>query len=362
MPTWFGRIIGITELTVNATATACAPCSVKPLDIMVVLDRTGSMCQSAPGVNDPNCTDLNNARAGIRTFASMLDPTTDKLGLALTPPVVNASMISNCGNPVGSGYKPWTGTPNPNVPAGDPNRNTNGQYYGYDAWWPYYTPDPRGSTPAHYVVASLEGADGYTPDDYVVRDAEWQLGSERRAVRIPAAARLHVRCGQHELLAVDRGGAVRAQSERTRQRPGRDHLHVGRRREHVADEPAGRALVEQPEPTATARAGAAFSRRPTSRPGGTVIYTIGYDLDAGSATPERCMQPLSNGHGGGSTPEQCGTWGCTAYDAIRAMATSPQNFYNKPNPGELDTIFRAIALDLNGSRGRLIDNTTPNLP
>ena len=89
VPTWFGRIIGITELTVNATATACAPCSVKPLDIMVVLDRTGSMCQSAPGVNDPNCTDLNNARAGIRTFASMLDPSTDKLGLALTPPVVD---------------------------------------------------------------------------------------------------------------------------------------------------------------------------------------------------------------------------------------------------------------------------------
>ena len=45
VPTWFGRIIGITDLTVNATATACAPCSVKPLDIMVVLDRTGSMCR-----------------------------------------------------------------------------------------------------------------------------------------------------------------------------------------------------------------------------------------------------------------------------------------------------------------------------
>ena len=75
------------------------------------------------------------------------------------------------------------------------------------------------------------------------------------------------------------------------------------------------------------------------------------------------MQPnLTTGHGGGSTPEQCGTWGCTAYDAIRAMATTPQHFYNKPNPGELDTIFRAIALDLAGSRGRLIDNTSPQLP
>ena len=64
VPTWFGRIIGITQLTVNATATACSPCSVKPLDIMIVLDRTGSMCQFGPGRPDPNCTDLNNARDG----------------------------------------------------------------------------------------------------------------------------------------------------------------------------------------------------------------------------------------------------------------------------------------------------------
>ena len=85
VPTWFGRIIGITYLTVNATATACAPCSVKPLDIMVVLDRTGSMCESAPGVNDPNCTDLKNARNGVRAFVSNLDPSIDKVGLALFP-------------------------------------------------------------------------------------------------------------------------------------------------------------------------------------------------------------------------------------------------------------------------------------
>ena len=94
VPTWFGRIIGITELTVNATATACSPCSVKPLDIMVVLDRTGSMCQFGAGQNDPNCTDLKNARNGVRSFMNNLDPSIDKVGLALFPPVLNASLIS----------------------------------------------------------------------------------------------------------------------------------------------------------------------------------------------------------------------------------------------------------------------------
>jgi hypothetical protein len=56
VPTWFGRIIGLTKMTVSTTATACSPCSVKPLDVMVVLDRTGSMCQ-IQGRGDPACTD-----------------------------------------------------------------------------------------------------------------------------------------------------------------------------------------------------------------------------------------------------------------------------------------------------------------
>ena len=62
VPTVFARILGINKLTVKATATACSPCTAKPLDIMLVLDRTGSMCQSSNGSNDPNCTDLKNAK------------------------------------------------------------------------------------------------------------------------------------------------------------------------------------------------------------------------------------------------------------------------------------------------------------
>ena len=176
VPTWFGRIIGITQLTVNATATACSPCSVKPLDIMIVLDRTGSMCQFGPGLPDPNCTDLNNARNGIRSFVSNLDPSIDKVGLALTPPVLDASLISRC--PAG-GYKPWAGTSNPNPPPA----SLDGKECGYDAYWPYYIPDPRGQTPSHYVVASLEGADGDPTDDFLVKDAtgSWLLNDARSA-------------------------------------------------------------------------------------------------------------------------------------------------------------------------------------
>jgi hypothetical protein len=50
------------------------------------------------------------------------------------------------------------------------------------------------------------------------------------------------------------------------------------------------------------------------------------------------------------------------------MATDPDGsgpqapyFYNKPSPGDLTQIFQQIALDISASRGRLIDNSSPNL-
>ena len=137
VPTWFGRIIGIKELTVNAKATACSPCTMKPLDIMIVLDRTGSMCQvGVPPVNQPPsmCTDLNAARNGIKTFLNFMDPTIDKVGFALTPPTLNANLLTSC--PVPNGYRPWDGTTNLNPPFTPTTpSNMNGRYYGYDQWW-----------------------------------------------------------------------------------------------------------------------------------------------------------------------------------------------------------------------------------
>ena len=62
--TFFAGLLGIDSFKIKATSTACSPCGIKPLDVMMVLDRTGSMCQTSTGANDPACTDLNNARDG----------------------------------------------------------------------------------------------------------------------------------------------------------------------------------------------------------------------------------------------------------------------------------------------------------
>src|SRR3954453_1933613 len=79
--TFFMRVFGMNTAKVHVKATACSPCGVRSLDIMLVLDRTGSMCEDNFDRPDPACTDLNNAKAGIRAFLGYFDPKIDWVGL-----------------------------------------------------------------------------------------------------------------------------------------------------------------------------------------------------------------------------------------------------------------------------------------
>ena len=100
--TFFVRFFGINRLNIHVRSTACSPCGVKPLDIMLVLDRTGSMCQTSSGANDPSCFDLNNAKAGIRTFLNFFDPSIDWIGLAVLPPA--QGLAQKCSTPSSANY------------------------------------------------------------------------------------------------------------------------------------------------------------------------------------------------------------------------------------------------------------------
>jgi Flp pilus assembly protein TadG len=105
VPTILAKVLGIDEFTIKAKATACSPCSSKPLDIMLVLDRTGSMCQFSDGSNDPACTDLTNAKNGLLEFVQYMDPAIHKIGFAVFPPRTSGG--SACSTPASSNYN-WT--------------------------------------------------------------------------------------------------------------------------------------------------------------------------------------------------------------------------------------------------------------
>ena len=69
---------------------------------MLVLDRTGSMCQDHNGNTQSACTDLTNARNGMKTFLRLLNPDADWVGLAVLPPATSTS--NKCTTPQTANY------------------------------------------------------------------------------------------------------------------------------------------------------------------------------------------------------------------------------------------------------------------
>ncbi len=77
--TTFLGLLGINSINETAKASACSPCGGAPLDVMIVLDRTGSMTGAK----------LQNAKDGIKAFLGTMDPTLDNVGLAILPPAAS---------------------------------------------------------------------------------------------------------------------------------------------------------------------------------------------------------------------------------------------------------------------------------
>lgn len=313
VPTFFARVIGVDKLTVHASATACSPCSAKPLDVMLVLDRTASMCASGSGGSDPSgCTDLTNAKTGIRTFLGFMDPTLDRVGLAVFPPAINRNAL--CTQPRQSVKR-----------------------YGYDTWWPEWVTPPFGQTPGVYAIGSLV-------DDYLVRSGGgWALNassslnqlldcvppSDGQGVSTSYANAIDE--AQHELDTHGRGDVqdviVFLSDGAANTTPRFVPSYVDSAQDRARPCQSGIRAAEQ------------------AKSGGTVVYTIGYDLNGDGTDAERCRNPLTGADEG-----------ITAQDAMIQIASESDNFFNKPDPGQLNTIFTRIAADLQSPAARMIDD------
>ena len=64
----FAGLFGMSEANIGARATACQPCDMNPLDIMIIIDRTGSMSSGG----NPN--KMTNAKNGVKTFLAVPRP------------------------------------------------------------------------------------------------------------------------------------------------------------------------------------------------------------------------------------------------------------------------------------------------
>ena len=285
--TYFARVIGIDSIPVTVKATACSPCGAKPLDIMIVLDRTGSMCMDSFGNSDPSCTDLNNARDGIKTFLEFLDPTIDWVGLGVFPPA--PSVGQRCARPSTSNYHS-TGAAYTIVPLANDYKLGGVLNTGSD------------------LITTLDCQDGNGRTAYAnaIEAAQNELD-------------LNGRADVQDIIIFFSDGAANI----------------------------GPNYYPDTSPYRTTPCAQGVSSAASVKASGALVYSIGYDLDA-PGTTQICR------HYSGS-PESPSI---TATQALQGIATSINHFYNKPDPGQLNTIFTQIAADISRPSARLIDNDT----
>jgi hypothetical protein len=314
--TLFARVLGIDTIDVDVKSTACSPCAAKPLDIMLVLDRTGSMCQDSNGNSDPSCTDLNNARVGMKTFLTFMDPTIDHVGLAVFPPG------TTCGTPQTSAYNS-AGNPYVLVPLSND----------------YARDGALDANSSLVQTINCQKGGGRTSYADAIGKAQGELDSNGR----PDVRDI--------IIVLSDGAANTGPSYYSATSPDR----------------------MQPCHQGVSSAGSVKGR-------GTLVYTIGYDLNAEggdanvcrdwgwgvSPDPFHCAPPNPLPPGfrcadRSKTPapnpdEHLEVPGISAYSALQQMATSSETFFNKPSPGQLKSIFTKIAADISRPAARLIDN------
>jgi Flp pilus assembly protein TadG len=287
--TFFAGVLGINAFNVKATSTACSPCGVRPLDIMMVLDRTGSMCQFSNGSWDTACTDLNNARDGMKTFLGFLDSTTQWVGLTVLPPALTRNRRCDAADYSSTAYRSTLAYTV--VPLSD-DYSDGGQLVG--------------SSDLVSTINCQQGG-GYTA---------YAVALEKAQTELEVNGRPDVK---DVIIFLSDGAANTGPS----------------------DYPSTSPYRRQPCRQGVNSAAAIKAK-------GTVIYSIGYDLNALNGGANECKSMSWSG------PDESPP--ITAYQAIQQIA-SPGGFFDKPSPGQLRTIFTDIAVDLQRGTSALIDES-----
>jgi hypothetical protein len=291
VPTFFSRVLGIKSFNIKAKATACSYCGVKPLDIMVVVDRTGSMCQDHNGNNDPACTDMNKEKAALEEFLSFLEPARQRVGLAVFPPAT--SVAARCNTPAEANYNNAS-NPYVVVPLSNDYATKTGEL--------------NSSSQLVSTIGCIKAA-GTTSYATAIEKAQAELTA-------------HGRAGVDRVIVFFSDGAA----------------NIG-----PTYYPTNSPYRKQPCHQGVTSAG-------TVKSGGTIVYSIGYDLNAVDGGANVCR------YNGGSGPLE--TPSITAYSALQQIASSSDQFYVEPSSGDLSKVYLAIAADFSRGASGLIGNDT----
>lgn len=334
--TYFASIFGIDHFNVSAKAKACKPCGSKPIDVAVVIDRTGSMCDNSG--SSTSCTDLNNAKDGVRSMLGVFTTPQAKVGMLTLPPLrldTTTNAVPNvCSVPVA----------------------TSGTADYFD-----------GPTTSNLYPSTVNTKRLYLVDPL---SYDYRVGSG--PLNAASGLMLHTAAGGSNSGCIKPGGntsytqALReAQTElQTDGSPSAPDYIV-----FMTDGEANIGGSWQENPTGydnddAQPCASAIRAANAIRAAGTSIYTIGYSLSTAKCTyggwrnkstgaictPLRsntnCVHKASLGN---ESPT------IDATTTLKAIADAGQ-FYNKATPGDLTMIFQAIANDIQSGQTRLVED------
>ncbi len=288
VPMFFLRVVGINSVDIKARSTAAMNGgNPLPLDVMIVLDRTGSMCQP--------CTKMTNAKNGVLAFLSAMNPTIDKIGLAVFPPAPGGAA---CASPSSASYD-----------------NASNPYVVVPLSSDFRTSPTGPLNPSSQLVQTTNclSPGGITSYATAIDQAQATLASTGR----PYA--------QDVILFFTDGEAN-----------------------------YGPMYYGNASPYRTQPCGQGIASGSSAQSSGTWIYGIVYDTNQSTRCKGWAASPASCA-GGAAQQFNCDERPTiTAYSAVQQIVGDPTKFFYQPIPGDLTTIFERIALDLSGPR--LVDD------
>lgn len=334
VPTFLAKVLGVDKITVHARGSACGPCdtTVNKFDVMVVVDRSYSMCLDSNGANN-GCADLANAVAGVKSLLGFFSPTTDRVGLTL---------LSSGDDHIPNSFH--TGGPAPRCDGANINDLAAGKGTFYNTLGDFM--DGTGSNHDTWVVAplandfknpdgSLNNSSGLVSTLNCVQSKLWTP----IAPAIKEATDALINTGRPDakkfLVFLGDGGA----NVQPMQRDANGNVVKvnGVQQFSWYTPTAGNNL--RPCHDAVGQAARAKANNIT-------VYTIGYDLNA--TTANTCY--IDNVPSGGVVES-----GIDARSAMQQMATDNAHFFEKATPGEVYSIFNAIGRLITSGGVRLVD-------
>ncbi len=308
VPTYLLKLLGFSTITLKAHAQACSPCGGVPLDVMVVLDRTGSMGQN---------NKLTQAKAGINAFMKTMDPTLDNVGLAVLPPAPSTSQACVDVDPYFQDTKRYP----------DGSQQYAGSGGTYSSASAAYVLVPLSNTYAA-STGNLNMSSPFMSTLNCVKDG----GGTAYAEAIDAA--------YQELLKDGRAGTQK--------------IIV-----FLSDGAANDAPNTLPStsPYRTNPCGQGVTSAGVAKAAKVLVYSIAY-----TANGDECDAAIG-AKIGGTTVQWYGSsnWGTPETPAMPAetalqkiASTGPQYFYDLPNPTSLTGIFQQIASDITAGQSRIV--------